>query len=78
MVDNQHRQITGYRELSQEDIDKMNGLKADEAKIMYQLDDDLNHATVRGYNARSLALAKTNLQQAYMWYIRAIARPNGE
>lgn len=68
--------ITGYRVLSQEEKDWMNILKDSERVMMEQLEFVRNN--VVGVNQRSLALAKTELQTAFMWAIRAIARPNGE
>lgn len=75
MVDNQHRKISGYRDLTQEDIDLMNEVKRQERDMLtafaaFEQDDR--------FNKRSLALARTNLQTGYMWLIRALARPNGE
>lgn len=32
-MDNQHRQISGYRELSQDEIDKMNAVKAKATEV---------------------------------------------
>ena len=39
-MDNQHRQIKGYRELSQNEIDKMNAIK-EMADICIVLDEDI-------------------------------------
>jgi hypothetical protein len=75
MVDNQHRQIAGYRELSPEDITLMNEIKTRERDLMRLIDIVLK---VPGANQRSVALARTNLQTGFMWLVRAIARPNDE
>lgn len=51
-MDNQHRKISGYRELSQEEIDLMNRIKAKgaellalHAELMVQLVNQRQHAT---------------------------------
>jgi hypothetical protein len=80
-VDNQHRKIEGYRDLSAEEIALMNSFKADEARILSQITDmqeRVKGGTGEAFNTRSLAIAYTNFQQAFMWLIRAVARPNGE
>jgi len=75
MVDNQHRQISGYRDLSQDDIDLMNEMKKQERDMLTALE---AFEKDERFNKRSLAIARTNLQTGYMWLIRALARPNGE
>ena len=76
MVDNQHKKISGYRDLSEDEIAAMNGLKKAERDILDTLLNAENH--IPGVNKRSLAIARTELQTGFMWAIRAIARPNGE
>lgn len=71
-MDNQHKKITGYRDLSQGEIDGMNSIKALEADagaLFQQI------SKIDGVDQRTLALAKTNLQQGFMWFVRAIAQP---
>lgn len=71
-MDNQHKKITGYRDLSQEEIDLMNEGK----QLATQCGDFVAklHANV-STDKRSVALGKTNLQQGFMWAIRGIAKP---
>lgn len=68
-MDNQHKKITGYRDLSQSEIDGMNSIKALEA------DAGELFKQIEGVDQRTLALAKTNLQQGFMWFVRSIAKP---
>lgn len=75
MVDNQHRKIAGYRDLTESEIASINALKDAERKVTAILDEA---AAVPGANQRSLALGRTNIQTGFMWAIRGIARPNGE
>lgn len=71
-MDNQHKKITGYRDLSQEEIDLMNEAK-ELAKNCGQLIAKLE--SLDSTDKRSIALGKTNLQQGFMWAIRGIAQP---
>ena len=68
----QHEKISGYRDLSQEEIDAMNEVKALAAECWALMDklgaDDST-------DKRAVALAKTNLQQGFMWAVRRIAKP---
>jgi hypothetical protein len=71
-MDNQHKKITGYRDLAQPEIDGMNSitaLEADAGALFKQI------SQVEGVDPRLLALAKTNLQQGFMWFVRSIAKP---
>jgi hypothetical protein len=71
-MENQHRKINGYRELTQQEIDAMNSVKAlekDALELMKQLGD------VPGIDRRRLALASTNIEQGCMWAVKAVARP---
>lgn len=71
-MENQHKKITGYRDLSQSEIDGMNSIKAlekDTGDLFKQISD------IEGVDPRLLALTKTNLQQGFMWFVRSIAKP---
>lgn len=71
-MENQHRLITGYRDLTQAEIDGMNSIKAIErltAALFRKVEGEL------AGDPRALELAKTNLQQGFMWFVRSIARP---
>jgi hypothetical protein len=72
MVDNQHKKIKGYRDLSEDEIDLMNECKA-KAVECGQLCEKL-YSTTRT-DLRWLAIGKTNLQQGFMAIIRSIAKP---
>jgi len=64
----------GYRPLSQDDVDAINDVKEDEANVANLV---ASMATNPDYDQRCVALAKTNLQQGFMWLARAIAKPTG-
>ena len=72
-MENQHRQIKGYRELSQDEIDAMNAVKLLGVEIGNQisaLQDDEN------IDQRWVAIGKTQLQQGLMALTRAVAKPD--
>lgn len=71
-VENQHRRISGYRDLTEREVALMNTIKrvAREAAELW--------LTVRDepdVDARALNLARTQLQDGFMWFVRAVARP---
>lgn len=70
-MENQHRSINGYRELTQDEVDMMNHIKA----LGSQLGKMIEGLTDPIYDQRCVALAKTNLQQGMMWAVRAVAQP---
>ena len=72
-MDNQHRQIKGYRELSQEEIDTMNLIKshgADMGTLVEQL-----RASPHLFDQRWVSIGATDLQTGLMALTRAVAQP---
>jgi hypothetical protein len=72
MVDNQHKKITGYRDLTEVEIGAMNDCKqiAVEVGILCDKVDGMD-----GNDKRWSSIAKTQLQQGFMALIRSIAKP---
>lgn len=71
-MENQHRHIKGYRDLSQDEINMMNEGKA----LAEQVGAWVEKLQANGsLDQRAVALGKTNLQQGFMWAIRGIAQP---
>ncbi|MGY2257454.1 Acb2/Tad1 domain-containing protein [Pseudomonas sp. SDO55104_S430] len=71
-MDNQHKKITGYRDLTQSEIDGMNSiraLEADTGELFKQI------SQIECVDPRMLALVKTNQQRGFMWFVRSIAKP---
>lgn len=71
-MDNQHRKISGYRELTEADIELMNRVKG--------IGDDVGHLVEQlekqpGLDPRWIAIGKTQLQQGFMALVRGIAQP---
>jgi hypothetical protein len=76
-MENQHRQIKGYRELSQEEIDLMNEVKTKAAEVG-DLVAKLTASGTTQDNAPDLRwvnIGKTDLQKGFMALTRAIAKP---
>ena len=71
-MENQHRKIKGYRELSQEEIDLMNEIKSigiDLGSLVDKLRD------TRAIDQRWISIGATDLQTGLMALTRAVARP---
>lgn len=71
-MDNQHKKIKGYRDLSQEEIDMMNEGKALAVQVGAWVEKLQANSAL---DQRCVATGKTNLQQGFMWAIRGIAQP---
>jgi hypothetical protein len=71
-LDNQHKKISGYRDLSQAEIDLMNEAKALEAK-WNSLIDKLRAS--EGLDQRQVSIAATDGESAFMRAVRAVAQP---
>jgi len=84
-MDNQHKKIKGYRGLTKVEIDLMNKIKvkSEEVKqLIEEAETSLYKQTEPAINQdglddvqRNLELARDNLQTGFMWFIRAVARP---
>ena len=71
-MDNQHEKIKGYRDLTQEEIDLMNEIKA-KAEEVGNLVDRVQSA--HGIDRRWAAIGQTDLQKGFMSLTRAVAQP---
>jgi hypothetical protein len=71
-MENQHRQIKGYRELNADEIELMNRIKSKGAEL-----GDLVTALreTEGIDVRWLSIGQTHMQQGLMALTRAVARP---
>ena len=69
----QHTKITGYRDLSQGEIDAMNAVKAEGARLEQLVEDLRVNPSI---DQRWVDIAETHLQQGVMAAVRSIARPN--
>ncbi len=71
-MDNQHRKISGYRELEQPEIDLMNLIK-EEGKAIGVLVDRLRKNP--DLDQRWVSIGATELQQGFMALVRSVAQP---
>ena len=71
-MDNQHRQIKGYRELTQEEIDLMNEIKQ-QGVALGELVAKLRASD--GLDQRWVSIGATDLQTGLMALTRAVAHP---
>lgn len=72
MVDNQHKQISGYRDLTQEEIDSINAIKATEAQlgILWRKVNQID-----GVDKRWASVARTHFEEGFSALVRSVARP---
>lgn len=71
-MENQHRQIKGYRELSQAEIDLMNEIKTKGAEIG-DLVEKLRAQD--GLDQRWISIGATHMQEGLMALTRGVAQP---
>jgi hypothetical protein len=87
-MENQHRKITGYRELTADEIGLMNEVKAhaEKTRILIEKITSLRESQLSPKNNgptrkqleesfRCLKIAQTDLQQGFMWLVRSVALP---
>ena len=71
-MDNQHKHIKGYRDLTVEEIALMNEAKAKAEEVGALVE---KIAATPGIDGRWVATGKTELQKGFMSHIRGIAQP---
>lgn len=71
-MENQHRKITGYRDLSQEEIDAMNSVKSEGTRLQSLVEELRDNKSI---DQRWVDIAETHLQQGVMAAVRSIAQP---
>ena len=71
-MDNQHKKITGYRDLTEAEIAAMNDCK-EVAITVSKLCDRV--AKIQGVDQRWFAIGRTDLQKGFMALVRSIAKP---
>lgn len=78
-MDNQHKHIKGYRDLSATEIASMNEVKELAALVGNLIDklatEDPQLLDSISVDKRWLAIAKTDLQKGFMSLVRSIAQP---
>ncbi len=71
-MDNQHKQIKGYRDLSQVEIDAMNAVKAEASRVGILIEELEQNDKL---DQRWVSIAKEDLQKGFMAAVRSIAQP---
>ena len=71
-MENQHRHIKGYRELSEAEIEIMNRIKEKGAEV----GELLEWLSVADVDGRWVSIGRTHLQQGFMALTRAVAKPD--
>ena len=71
-MENQHKKIKGYRELTQAEIDLMNEVKAKGVELGELVTKLMN---TDGLDKRWIAIGEAHLQQGCMALVRGIAQP---
>jgi type IV pilus biogenesis protein CpaD/CtpE len=78
MVENQHRKITGYRDLSEAEIVLMNEAKQHEsaaAALVARVREVIDASGAQPQALRDIAMARTSYEDATIRLVRAIALP---
>lgn len=79
VVDNQHKMIQGYRDLSQTEIDSINDIKQAELAIgeLWRNIKESEHPDIRDSapDARWMSIAKTHFEEGFSAFVRAVAKP---
>ena len=71
-MDNQHKLIKGYRDLSQAEIDAMNAVKKEGERLGILIEELRDNSSL---DQRWVSIAETHLQQGIMSAVRSIAQP---
>lgn len=74
MVENQHRLIKAYREMTKAEIDMINVFKEKQAQLK-EVILGLRKSSIAP-NGRHLSIAETNLETAFMYITKCIAKPD--
>lgn len=82
-MENQHRKITGYRELDETEIGMINEIKALSEEVGCLIERmerttlilDGVHTDKKIFDPRWVAIAKTDLQKGFMSLTRSVAKP---
>lgn len=74
MVDNQHKKISGYRDLTTREISFINSIKTmhkEVGELWLQLTEE-----VPDVDDRCMVSARDRLDEGFMWFVRAVAQPD--
>jgi hypothetical protein len=79
-VDNHHKKIAGYRDLSEAEVARMNTIKAMARGVGVMLKELADAARADGDRAaaRYVSLARSELEKGFMFAVKAVARPTDD
>lgn len=69
----QHTKITGYRDLTQAEIDAMNAVKAEGTRLALLIEELRDSSSI---DQQWVDIAEVHLKQGVMAAVRSIAQPN--
>lgn len=67
--------IKGHRELTEQDIDQINGMKELEQVLLTCIN---AMSKVEEFDQRWVSIGRTHIEQGFMALVRAIAKPEGQ
>lgn len=73
-MENQHRNIKGYRELNEQEIAAINEIKEVAENVECLIESIINRPAADA-DKRWAAIARTHLQEGFMALTRAVAKP---
>ncbi len=73
-MENQHRKITGYRELNEQETAAINEIKQSAEEVRCLIESIINRPAVNA-DGRWASIARTHLQEGFMALTRAVAKP---
>lgn len=71
-MDNQHKLIKGYRDLTQDEIDLMNAVKSEGVRLGELIE---RLRACDGIDQRWVSIGNTDLQTGIMALVRSVAQP---
>ena len=71
-MENQHKKIKGYRDLTKAEIDAMNAIKSEGERLKFLIEEMREEVSL---DQRWVSIAETHLQQGIMAAVRAVAQP---
>jgi hypothetical protein len=72
-MDNQHKKITGYRDLNEEEVAAMNACKAEGERLRSMISEMRSNPTI---DQHWVDIAEESLQLGIMAAVRSIAQPD--
>lgn len=75
MTEHKGLPVAGYKPQSAENVALVNQNKVMEERVLRQIDEHVRDRDSREIDQRMVALARTKVQEAFMWLNRAVFQP---